>query len=886
MPRFLLILSAFLCSVSLGAQNLVPADSVVARFNRQLYAFAQEKIHLQTDKNHYVSGETIWFRAFLVDALSHRPDTVSRYLYVELIDPADSVVARYQIVHREGVFSGRIPLEEGVPGGDYSLRAYTRYMTGGDEDYFFRKPIRISDPLAASVRTEARFTPNNSERRTNFDLSFHPVLGSGKSLPRMLTWRIDGRPEDILDPQSDSTFRVSFRSADPRRKNTLLVDYDQHRQYLEIPPPPEQFDVSFFPEGGHLIANRPSTVGFKALKPNGTPETVSVELFNQHGESLGTFPSLHQGIGLFRFHPIPGTTYYAECTNAAGHTRRFDLPAAREDAVALNVVSARERLAVQAVAGAQAAPQPYTLIIQSRGLVFHSVPVSGPNAPVWVDPASLVSGVNHFLLIDPQGRIVSERLVFILNDDQGKAEFDTDRPSYGRRAPVQAQLSLRDAYERPLTGRFSVAVTDDKDLPVDSTYTILSSLLLDSELRGRIDEPGYYFRPDDPAAREAADALMLTQGWRRYDVPALVRGVIARPTLGHEKYQQITGRVHRPLNERAIESTSVNAISVDFSYMEVVKTDADGRFALPPMEYPDSTRFVVQTYSKRGTNWAELVIDTPMVFPPLSLSFPAFSAPTKEAEQSYIYKADQNWTVENGMRSVYFDAIEVTARRKQGNWEYAWEGMSDIFGGGTLSWQEMEEKAIYDWADLTSHISGIEVKDHPENPGNRWPYHRGQPMAVMLNEIPFTGSTIDEISLYDISRLEVLKGGLAVMTVAGGTGGMGSAGGVLLLYIDYGSNERQREQVALNRKIIRLLGYQKPAEFYSPKYETAKERENMRKPDLRTTIYWNPDVRADAEGNASFDFYTADAITTYSVVIEGVSDNGFIVRTVEKIARE
>jgi uncharacterized protein YfaS (alpha-2-macroglobulin family) len=72
------------------------------------------------------------------------------------------------------------------------------------------------------------------------------------------------------------------------------------------------------------------------------------------------------------------------------------------------------------------------------------------------------------------------------------------------------------------------------------------------------------------------------------------------------------------------------------------------------------------------------------------------------------------------------------------------------------------------------------------------------------------------------------------------------------------------------------LGYQLPVEFYSPKYDTQESIDNP-KPDLRTTIYWNPNVVTDEEGNTKVDFYTADDPATYSVIIEGVSDDGKLI---------
>jgi len=77
-----------------------------------------------------------------------------------------------------------------------------------------------------------------------------------------------------------------------------------------------------------------------------------------------------------------------------------------------------------------------------------------------------------------------------------------------------------------------------------------------------------------------------------------------------------------------------------------------------------------------------------------------------------------------------------------------------------------------------------------------------------------------------------------------------------------------------------------PVEFYSPQYETL-ENKQLSIPDYRTTIFWKPNiVISNEEEETSFEFYTSDFPTTYSVVIEGLTVDGRIVRQVEKIRVE
>ena len=82
-----------------------------------------------------------------------------------------------------------------------------------------------------------------------------------------------------------------------------------------------------------------------------------------------------------------------------------------------------------------------------------------------------------------------------------------------------------------------------------------------------------------------------------------------------------------------------------------------------------------------------------------------------------------------------------------------------------------------------------------------------------------------------------------------------------------------------NALVFSPLGYQREATFYAPAYATAKQKASP-KIDLRTTLYWNPDVKLDDNGKATIEFYSADFATDYSIRVEGVSE-GVIVEKEE-----
>ena len=103
----------------------------------------------------------------------------------------------------------------------------------------------------------------------------------------------------------------------------------------------------------------------------------------------------------------------------------------------------------------------------------------------------------------------------------------------------------------------------------------------------------------------------------------------------------------------------------------------------------------------------------------------------------------------------------------------------------------------------------------------------------------------------------------------GGTGG--GAGGGVAIYTRRGGDVKPEPGKGLNT--ITVTGYTEIKQFYSPNYNTFSQA-NDRK-DVRTTIYWNPNVIIDAGKNqAVVSFYNNDVSKAFRVIIEGMSADG------------
>ncbi|MDD4923187.1 MAG: hypothetical protein PHS30_12040, partial [Bacteroidales bacterium] len=151
----LLTLGLFLTTVatSLSAQTNKPGfpEQVSERFFKEVLQLPQEKLYLHMDKPYYSAGEDIWFKGYLVNAITHAPTAKSNFIYVELINKSDSVFQRVKIRKDSLGFDGKLTLSPEIPSGDYTVRAYSYFMRNAGDDFFFRKNIYIGNPIDDAV---------------------------------------------------------------------------------------------------------------------------------------------------------------------------------------------------------------------------------------------------------------------------------------------------------------------------------------------------------------------------------------------------------------------------------------------------------------------------------------------------------------------------------------------------------------------------------------------------------------------------------------------------------------------------------------------------------------------------------------------------------------
>lgn len=918
----LLLLSLILCIRS-QAQPLQPREQdslvyarVAATF-RPLTEQPAEKLYLHTDKPCYFAGDTIWLESYLVNAVSHFPNAQSRYVYVELIDRKDQVVQRRKIERNQSqTFSGCFPLPGQLTEGDYYIRAYTRWMLNGEPDYFFHKNIKVYASQASLCETAISYHSEGQKRLAT--ITFKRTGGEpyrGRYVRYMVRTKPTGNAfrRQQTNDQGEITVSLPPKEELEQYVYTILEEGQLQLKHTFYVPPVFDYQVDFFPEGGDLIDGSTQKVAFKAQQSDGTSLPVSGWVVSAAGDTVVHFSTLHDGMGSFLLSPSATDRYTAHTVSGLPGQeleKEFPLPRAATDRYALSVVQRKQMAHYRVLHGDRPfSASRFYLLGHIRGHVLFVSRLEQDRGAI--DLSALPDGILSLLLLDDSLLPYSERLLFVRNQ-QVSCQITPDRTSYAPRSPVTLDLSFRDLRGKPMQGVFSVSVTDNYAVGIDSTANnILSHLLLRSDLKGTIASPGYYFTSHSPRLQTCLDHVMLTHGWSRFRLEDILKG--ERPSIRYavETSQTIAGSV-RSIGGKPVEGRPV-VVQVKDKSCPPLLTDAEGRFSLRQSQLRDSVlvsaRVIENGKLLRST--IQLERDT---FPPALHPDPFGERRPSE----YVAQVQSPYVEEDGMWVLNLPEVVVRAN------VLVKERFSHYKVDDEEIVRQMDARTAL---DLVWKVPGFQIIDHrpylnpnrsirPElrmsndldnrnvlRPVNRISY--GPTVRFMLDQHPISYSLLSEIKAEDIATVysiepdvdsaldymnnrqaleeaynEALENGASLEELDElefshqinrmRDGAVRTSGGCIVLTSRMGNLRPPTSDSRTDQ--IYLLGLSRHQTFYVPRY--ASPQVDASHPDRRTTLHWQTSLRPDAEGHARVHFYTADRPTSYTVVVEGITPDG------------
>jgi hypothetical protein len=892
----LILLSTTVQLSVFAQQDSIVLDNIINKTKKVTDERPVEKVYLHFDKPYYSVADTIWFKAYLTME-QNLPSLLSKIVYVDVINSKDSLVQTIKLPVVAGVAAGNIPLSPGnYKQGNYYVRAYTLWMLNFSDDYFFSKTIAIGEAIDKQLNTHFSYKTTETDKSQVIDAVIQfKNADNVVQTNKIVNWRVLSN-YDILTKGKGTTDQNGFLriKIDPKKekiKNGELIadinitDKDILTSTFKLKPStPAAYDVQFFPEGGDIITGIASRIGFKAINANGAGIDLKGSIVDNEGTKLSDFSSSHLGMGSFYLNAEPGKSYKTNIIFNDGTTKSFELPKALPSGIVAQVTNTDSLIFnLKIIANDtyfEANKNKNLFIVATNGAVIYYAAKTKLNSQVTaakIPKEKFPAGIVQITLFSETGEPVSERLAFNYQPNLLKLGLKTDLATYKPRQKVKLAVTAKNAAQFA-EGNFSIAVTDEQKVPVDenSEITILSSLLLTSDLKGYVEKPNYYFNKTNAKKLADLDVLMLTQGFRRYAYKDILAGKFPPVTMAPEQSMILTGtlrdRTGMPVRKGNLRLTVPGTrIGVE------TITSPSGLFAFQNLNFPDSSEVVINAkYNPNGNNL--MIIMDGQAAPQMTKNpYPAQEINNIDSTlSSYLNNSKRQYSYLRTLKEVKIEGAK--AKRPSHSDHPALSGLSSI--SGTVIEGDRFKGCNLLALCLQTMATGLTFYENNFYVSRDYQQGSRVPVQIFLNGMP-----IDYFGLSSVQSSEVENVEVFTKDELGTVNRMYNTNGVLVINtkkIPKGTKMSIEELKKLipDPSVLKITpkGYSKQREFYSPKYVNAAATYNFN--DLRSTIYWNPKVITTATGGLSLEYYNADGKGTYKAVIEGVDKNGNVGRFV------
>jgi len=810
---FMKKIKLYVIGLSLFLNQLLLAGSAHSQYNSAYDSVKViEKVYLHVDRDSYFAGDEIWFKAYLIDALDHLLTDHSSNLHVELISPSSKIISSRIIRLDGGLGNGDFRLSNNIKSGRYKLRAYTNYMRNFDDQLFFSKEIAVINSTDSSEISE----------------------------------------------------RV---------------------KYVE-----NKFQVSFFPEGGSLVDNVSSIVAFKSVDYLGKGCDVSGKIYSSGGELITTFRSTHLGMGTFFLRPLPGLKYYSIVRGADSTDIRTELPRSFPSGVTMSAsINQNNELLITTKTNpetlALVSDHELLLSISIRKEVFKTIPykIKSTITSFVIPIDDLPDGILMLTLSSLEDLPLAERLVYIEREAPVKIKIETDKLIYSKREPVAIKISLSGDSISEREGNVSLAVVDENLTDSTSKFqrTIASWFLLESDVRGNVEDPSYYFDPSNNGRLKEMDLLLRTQGWRDF---AWKYDKILFPA---ENGFTISGRLRKRSWNKPIEDSrvSIGIFGSGPTLLTTVPVDSSGRFRLSGIDLKGEARLIVTGTGKKDRLRGLINLDSVIYLPPKvsdSLSLVLTLAESKWSRLKTYYEITESIKKKYKLSdTISLGEVKIISQRPKDAQTMKIERSRSKYGkpDGELVITEQ----MYSYTNLAEalrgKIPGVEVLSSASSASNgvtgmdqnykiiirgAGTINGATNPLLLIDGTPTTFDDLIVLPVNFIDRIDVLKsvGSSAIFGIEGANGVINlitRAGGPGYIPVNYSKN-------------IRISGYNASRIFYSPQH--LPDSNSDYNPDLRSTLYWKPDINIDGNKEVILNYYNGDNTSSIRITAEGITSTG------------
>ncbi len=862
----------------------------------------EEKVYLQLDRTMYDPGESVWFAAYVRDANSHQA-AESQIVYVQLLDARGSELKKVSLICTDGVASGDFQLEPAWAGGTYKIKAYTARQER--EGKAFERDIVIQKSVLPNLSMKLDFKSKAYGPGDQVSANLNLQTLENKSLANhdfSFDVQVDGERIEQKSGKTDANGLADIRFTLPYKLNTndglLLVrlNYKGQTESISrsIPIRLGMLDVQFLPEGGSVLAGLDNRIAFKALDEYGKAADIVGDVYDSAGKVVASFNSYHQGMGSFSMTPKLGEKYSVKLRKPAGNTQSFKLPVAQNRGYGLSVTAQGKNditLAVRSMVETDV-----FVVLQGRdsSIISQELHCKVGETSLTLPVNRLPYGIARVTLFDANQVPQAERLVFVNRHQNLQVEVSTNKQQYLPREEVKVTLRVKDAQGRPVKGNFSVAVVDEKLLSFadDKQGHLLSYMFLESELNGQVEEPNFYFdNENDPLRLKpeidrglALDNLLMTQGWSRFEWKKVLDP--AKPNLAKQAPEKamISGVVVDEKN-MALDGVEVFVSGLN----KTVFTNKNGQFSLDNVKlyqpigltfsypgYPNKSMTIAEYNSSMSVVMAKAKLISGIIRDdnsgePLAgatvIALPSGAGCVTDFDGKYNIKA---LPTDNRLEVKYigFQNTSIPISNAVNTININMEQNEVMLDAVVVSTSVRRDRV------MNAPSMSAPIADRPTGAGVK-PGKVPEVKKAKNAPAPEINDAVDEGMAVPAPMAEPIVAEVLVEAEEA----------FKIAEMDdarFFAQNKDQKAMPLQQKPVApaQTRYYQARTFYVPVYKA--EEVVAQRNDFRKTIYWNPSLVLDERGEASFSFFNSDALTQFSINVEGFDQNGMAGRSTYK----
>ncbi len=770
-----------------------------------------EKVYVKTDKPYYTQGEDIWFTAYLLNGINHQRTNKSNVLHVELINDKDSILSQKLLYTDDISVAGDFKIGNDWKEGNYVLRAYTNYMRNQNKEFIYKREIPI--------------------------------------------WKLK---------KNDSLSSTSSIEKSKKRQDT--------NQESIIPK------LSFYPEGGYMVNGIPSKIAVRAMDQFNNDIEIKGLIKDSEENIISVFQTLKFGLGFTTITPKPNTNYYASI-KINNQEVTYPIPNALRQGYNLSLINNGEEINIVVTANTPFGLQNSFLVGHQRGKVIYEKfeTSSTDKYALKLITSSLQDGVASFTLFDNNGKPVCERLIFIDNPlNTVTTTVKNNNTFYKTRDKVVLNIDVKNNNNDLLASNLSVSITDFEVVENSSFQNnIKTYLLLNSDLKGTIKNPEYFFEKEDDSKRQfLLDLVMLTNGWRRFTWNGLLNNnssneLLYKPEKGISFFGHTTA-----LNKTQTKVSAATRFTLwgNPSIQEQKKSNKDGEFSFGPYVLFDSVPGFIEARLhgfksvQKNNREVSIFMDNKYYYSPRidkngllkSISNDSLKKMDFIQQSKTIIDIDSSYLKSNLLEEVIVTARKQSEREKR---EEILDSRTDYgFPTNRLDIQKLPNSESHNLYQLLNRIPSVRVLNDSVKIRN------GRNAKVLLDGNLVELTDISHLTGNEIDFIDILTGADASFYSNAGNG-------IVAVYSRRGvrvstSNVKRKPGII----DFTSVGFYSAREFYAPDHingitETLKQ-------DIRSTLHWEPKIVLDGNNKGEISFFTCDKKSRYGITIEGMTHSG------------